>query len=155
MYDRITISRAPKAGAVFATFSDDRALPKSDRSAARDAAASAASFRAELGETTSASDGSVILGLGKKADFNAKAARSAGARLVRGLERMKVAKARLAFGGLFGAREARELAQAMGEGMGLANWRVDMFDGKAAQRAPRAGSLAIDAGAGAFGDGFA
>jgi len=155
MYDRITISRAPKAGAVFATFSDDRALPKSDRSATRDAAVSAASFRAELGETTSASDGSVILGLGKKADFNAKAARSVGARLVRGLERMKVAKARLAFSGLFGAREARELAQAMGEGMGLANWRVDMFDGKAAQRAPRAGSLAIDAGAGAFGDGFA
>ena len=48
--------------------------------------------------------GSVLLGLGKKADFNAKSARSAGARLVRGLERMKCAKVRLAFAGAFGAK---------------------------------------------------
>ena len=155
MYDRITISRAPKAPAIFAAFSDDRALAKSDRNASRDAAVSAASFRAELGETTAASDGSIIVGLGKKADFNAKSARTVCARLVRGLERMKVAKVHLAFGSIFGARETQEFAQAIGEGMGLANWRVDMFDGKATQRAPRAGSLAIDAGDGKFGEGFA
>jgi leucyl aminopeptidase len=155
MFDRITTVRAPKAAAILAAHSDDRALPKPDRNAARDAAVAAASFRAELGETTAAADGSVILGLGKKADLNARAARSAGARLVRGLERMKLAKVRIAFGGAFDARQARELGQAFGEGMGLANWRVDMFDGKATQRAPRAGTLAIDAGEGAFADGFA
>ncbi|MFM7050524.1 MAG: leucyl aminopeptidase family protein, partial [Planctomycetota bacterium] len=155
MYDRISIVRAPKAAAVFAVFSDEKSLAKGDRSAARDAAVSAASFRAELGETTAAGDGSVIVGLGKKADFRAAQARSAGARLVRGLERMKLAKVRVAFGGVFGAKEARELGQAMGEGVGIANWRVDMFDGKATQRAPRAGGLAVDAGTGAFADGFA
>jgi leucyl aminopeptidase len=155
MFDRISIARAPKAPVIFAVYSDDKLLAKSDRSAARDAAVSAASFRAELGETTAASDGSVILGLGKRADFNAKSARTAGARLVRGLERMKVAKARVAFDGHFAARDAREFGQALGEGVAIANWRVDLFDGKSTQRAPRAGALALDAGLGAFADGFA
>jgi leucyl aminopeptidase len=155
MFDSIKIARAPKAAAVLAVYSDDRGLAKAERSAARDAAVGAASFRADLGETTAAGDGTVIVGLGKKADFNAKSARAAGARLVRGLERMKIAKARIAFAGAFAQRDARELGQALGEGMGLANWRVDMFDGKATQRAPRAGSLALDAGSDAFGEGFA
>ena len=155
MFDRISIARAPKAPAILALHSDDKSLAKADRSASRDAAVAAVSFRAELGETTAASDGSVILGLGRKADFNAKAARTAGARLVRGLERMKLPKVRVAFGGMFAARDARELGQALAEGMALANWRVDMFDGKATQRTPRAGNLAIDAGSGAFADGFA
>ena len=155
MFDRISIVRAPKAPVVLAVFSDDKSLAKGDRNATRDAAVQLVSFRAELGETTAANDGTVILGLGKKADFNAKSARTAGARLVRGLERMKCAKVTFAFGGLFGAKEQRELGQAMGEGLAIANWRVDMFDGKATQRAPRAGNLAIDAGNGAFADGFA
>ena len=155
MFDRLSIARAPKAPVILAVHSDDKSLAKADRNASRDAAVSAASFRAELGETTAASDGTVILGLGKKAEFNAKSARSAGARLVRGLERMKVGKARVAFGDAFAARDAREFGQAMGEGLALANWRVDMFDGKATQRAPRAGNLAIDAGSGACADGLA
>ena len=155
MFDRISIVRAPKAPVVLAVFSDDKSLAKGDRNATRDAAVQSVSFRAELGETTAANDGTVILGLGKKADFNAKSARTAGARLVRGLERMKCAKVTFAFGGLFGAKEQRELGQAMAEGLAIANWRVDMFDGKATQRAPRAGNLAIDPGNGAFADGFA
>ena len=155
MFDRLSIARAPKAPAILAVYSDDKSLAKGDRNAPRDAAVSAASFRGELGETTAASDGTVILGLGKKADFNAKSARTAGARLVRGLERMKVARVRVAFGGMFASRDARDFAQAMAEGVALANWRVDMFDGKSTQRAPRAGTLAIDAGSGAFADGFA
>ena len=150
MFDRLSIARAPKAPVILAVHSDDKSLAKADRNASRDAAVSAASFRAELGETTAASDGTVILGLGKKAEFNAKSARSAGARLVRGLERMKVGKARVAFGDAFAARDAREFGQAMGEGLALANWRVDMFDGKATQSTPRAGNLVIDAGSGAF-----
>lgn len=155
MFDRISIARAPKAPVIVAVYSDDKSLAQADRNASRDAAVAAASFRAEPGETTAAADGTVILGLGKKADFNAKSARTSGARLVRGLERMKVSKARVAFGDLFAARDARELGQAMGEGMELANWRVDMFDGRSTQRTPRAGKLAIDAGTGAFADGFA
>ena len=155
MFDRISIARAPKAPVVLAVWSDEKSLAKADRSASRDAAVRSASFRAELGETTAADDGTVVLGLGKKAEFNARSARTAGARLVRGLERMKCAKARIGFGGVFGAKEQRELGQAMGEGLAIANWRVDMFDGKATQRAPRAGNLAIDAGNGAFADGFA
>ena len=155
MFDRVSIARAPKAPVVLAVFSDDKSLAKGDRNASRDAAVRSASFRAELGETTAADDGSVILGLGKKADFNAKSARTAGARLVRGLERMKCAKVALGFGGMFGAKDAREFGQAMGEGVALANWRVDMFDGKATTRAARAGNLAVDAGEGAFSDGFA
>jgi len=155
MFDRISIVRAPKAPVVLAVFSDDKSLAKGDRNASRDAAVGAASFRAELGETTAAGDGTVILGLGKKAEFNAKSARTAGARLVRGLERMKCAKVALGFGGAFDAKDAREFGQSMGEGVAIANWRVDMFDGKATTRAARAGNLAIDAGNDAFADGFA
>ncbi|MFM1804816.1 MAG: Cytosol aminopeptidase [Planctomycetota bacterium] len=154
MFDRIKTARAPKAPVVLAVYSDEKSLAKGDRSAARDAALASASFRAELGETIAASDGTVILGLGKRADFNAKSARAAGARLVRGLERMKLAKVSLAFAGAFAAKDAGEFAQAMGEGVAIANWRVDMFDGKATQRTPRAGALSIDAGGGAFGSGF-
>ena len=64
-----------------------------------------------------------------------------GARLVRGLERMKCAKVALGFGGAFDAKDAREFGQSMGEGVAIANWRVDMFDGKATTRAARAPSL--------------
>ena len=136
-------------------FSDDKTLSKTDRNAARDAAVAAASFRADLGETTAASDGTVIVGLGKKAEFKSKEARTAGARCVRGLERMKIAKARLAFGAMFESKDQRELGQCFGEGMAIANWRVDMFDGKSTQRAPRAGTLSIDGGTGVFSEGFA
>ncbi|MGA1224780.1 MAG: hypothetical protein ACO31E_09460 [Phycisphaerales bacterium] len=115
MFDRIKTARAPKAPVVLAVYSDEKSLAKGDRSAARDAALASASFRAELGETIAASDGTVILGLGKRADFNAKSARTAGARLVRGLERMKLAKVSLAFAGAFSAKDAGEFAQAMGE----------------------------------------
>ena len=83
MFYRISIARAPKAPAILAVYSDDKSLAKAERSAARDAAISAASFRAELGETAAASDGTVILGLGKKADFNAKSARTASGRFRR------------------------------------------------------------------------
>ncbi|MEY3027339.1 MAG: Cytosol aminopeptidase family, N-terminal domain, partial [Planctomycetota bacterium] len=154
MFDRIKTARAPKAPVVLAVYSDEKSLAKGDRSAARDAALASASFRAELGETIAASDGTVILGLGKRADFNAKSARTTGARLVRGLERMKLAQVSLAFAGAFSAKDAGAFAQAMGEGVAIANWRVDMFDGKATQRTPRAGALSIDAGGGAFGSGF-
>jgi leucyl aminopeptidase len=155
MFDRISIVRAAKAVSILAVFSDDKTLGKTDRNAARDAAVAAASFRADLGETTAASDGTVIVGLGKKAEFKSKEARTAGARCVRGLERMKIAKARLAFGAMFESKDQRELGQCFGEGMAIANWRVDMFDGKSTQRAPRAGTLSIDGGTGVFSEGFA
>lgn len=155
MFDRISIVRAAKAVSILAVFSDDKTLSKTDRNAARDAAVAAASFRADLGETTAASDGTVIVGLGKKAEFKSKEARTAGARCVRGLERMKIAKARLAFGAMFESKDQRELGQCFGEGMSIANWRVDMFDGKSTQRAPRAGTLSIDGGTGVFSEGFA
>ncbi|RLS88020.1 MAG: leucyl aminopeptidase family protein [Planctomycetota bacterium] len=155
MFDRISIVRAAKAVSILAVFSDDKTLSKTDRNAARDAAVAAASFRADLGETTAASDGTVIVGLGKKAEFKSKEARTAGARCVRGLERMKIAKARLAFGAMFESKDQRELGQCFGEGMAIANWRVDMFDGKSTQRAPRAGTLSIDGGTGVFSEGFA
>ena len=155
MFDRISIVPAAKAVSILAVFSDDKTLSKTDRNAARDAAVAAASFRADLGETTAASDGTVIVGLGKKAEFKSKEARTAGARCVRGLERMKIAKARLAFGAMFESKDQRELGQCFGEGMAIANWRVDMFDGKSTQRAPRAGTLSIDGGTGVFSEGFA
>ncbi len=155
MFDRISIVRAAKAVSILAVFSDEKTLSKTDRNAARDAAVAAASFRADLGETTAASDGTVIVGLGKKAEFKSKEARTAGARCVRGLERMKIAKARLAFGAMFESKDQRELGQCFGEGMAIANWRVDMFDGKSTQRAPRAGTLSIDGGTGVFSEGFA
>ena len=155
MFDRISIVRAAKAVSILAVFSDEKTLSKTDRNAARDAAVAAASFRADLGETTAASDGTVIVGLGKKAEFKSKEARTAGARCVRGLERMKIAKARLAFGAMLEAKDQRVFGQCFGEGMAIANWRVDMFDGKSTQRAPRAGTLSIDGGTGVFSEGFA
>ena len=149
MFDRLAIVRlSPRSSAaptVFAVYCDEKSLSKSDRNAARDAALANPSFRGELGETAVASDGTVILGLGERKAFTAKEARIAGARLVRGLERMKASKVRLACASAFATRDQREFAQALGEGMGVANWRVDMFDGKSTTRSARAGTLSIDA----------
>ncbi len=155
MYQRISLKRAAKAASVLAVFSDEKVLAKADHNASRDAALNAASFRADLGETIAASDGTVLMGLGVKKEFTAKEARIVGARLVRALERMKATSAQLAFGAMFDAANQREFGQACGEGFGIANWRVDMFDGKSTARPPRAESLTIDSGTGVFSDGFA
>jgi leucyl aminopeptidase len=155
MFTKIAMVRAPKAALVVPVFSDERLLPKSVRNAARDAALASPAFKAEAGETAVATDGAVLLGLGARRDCDARAMRGAGARLVRGLERIKATKVRLAFEGVLPAKDERVLAQALGEGVGIANWRFDLFDGARSTRAPRAGSLGVDAGAGRFGDGFA
>ena len=85
-------------------------------------------FHAETGETAFVDD-LLLLGLGSEDSVDADAARTAGARLVATLTRSGVDAIE------FASREDGDelpiemLARAIAEGMSLANWRLDGFDG--------------------------
>src|SRR5262245_51772149 len=144
MYSSITMSSARGAVVVEPMFADDvpgaAALARTRRRARTPSIARIPrGFRGDLGETIAASDGAVIIGLGKRADLKLQSLRSAGAKLVRALERMGVGAARLDIASAIPRRVApRDAAgQAVGEGMAVGNWRFDKFDGAASTRPQR------------------
>ncbi len=108
-------------------------------------------FKADTGETIALGRDGVVLGLGAAASISPASMRTAGARLVRALDRMGLRSVRLSIadaippqGSKEGAADAETLGRAFGEGMALANWRVDHFDGTATRRAPALGALAME-----------
>ncbi|HWB20604.1 MAG TPA: leucyl aminopeptidase family protein [Phycisphaerales bacterium] len=102
-------------------------------------------FKGDSGETIVSAGGHVALGLGKHGEVKAESLRSAGAKLVKKLDRMNVNSIRLAMANASGKNlHADETGRAMGEGLGLANWRVDFFAGKATKIQPAKAALTID-----------
>jgi len=108
-------------------------------------------FTGKSGQTALGGPGAkpagLLLGLGKKADLDMETLRKAGARLVRALDRMSITGVRLVGGGNLPAKVAApgEVGQALAEGMSIANWRVDHFDGTATKRPDAKGTLTIAA----------
>jgi leucyl aminopeptidase len=105
-------------------------------------------FKAELGETVPAGAKHLLLGLGKPAELKIDSLRTAGARLVRKLDRLGAKAARLAIAEVIDKRthDAKGAGRGVAEGMCLANWRVDFFAGAAAKNGDSSNaSLAIDA----------
>ncbi|MHC5003940.1 MAG: leucyl aminopeptidase family protein [Planctomycetota bacterium] len=113
-------------------------------------------FKADAGELGDAGDGALLLGVGKKADLDADTLRKAGARLARQLDRRGTTAVRL---DLRAAKaddmDAENVGRAVAEGMGLANWRVDSFDGSATRNEPARGTLAVSSPDRATRDGLA
>ena len=101
-------------------------------------------FSGKRGETTRI--GSVLcVGLGKKGALIKGDLRDLGGSIVRALGRGAVCSADLQLHLTIpqGVATTHEIGQLVGEGMTIANWRVDHFDGSATKRAKKSSALAI------------
>lgn len=132
-------------------FSDQDSLPKPVRQLDSDLggelrrAAQAPGFKADVGEVNRAGDRHVVVGLGKPVDLSLKTLRTAGAKLVRALDRMRASSIEVAIplSAVSSAMSATDAALALVEGMALANWRVDAFDGSATKKEKPLPALSI------------
>ena len=103
-------------------------------------------FRRDAGETIGHIDDGVLVGLGSSKDLTLDELRLLGARLVASLQRMEVKKATFHLEAFPRTKLTKEaMGRAIGEGMGIANWRMDLFDGAASKRAPAKGRLNLSA----------
>ena len=101
-------------------------------------------FKAEPGETVM-SDGLLLVGMGKSDDMNTEVARKAGARMLRELARKEILAVRILQRSDRDDEYAISVARSTGEGMGLANWHLDGYDGSATRRSTPLGKFSIDA----------
>ncbi len=104
-------------------------------------------FRGEAGETIPAGTQHLLLGLGKKDDLDPQTLRLIGARLIKCLDRLTAKSARLLITEAIDRKKIdhETAGRAIAEGMALANFRVDFFDGKATKKEPANPPLTIDA----------
>jgi leucyl aminopeptidase len=114
-------------------------------------------FKGDLGEVRTADDRHLLVGLGREADFKAASLRTIGARVVRALDRMKASAASFHIDHALSKKTGPtdRLFQNLAEGMALANFRVDSFDGSVTKREPSLGALTIVAARATQRDGLA
>ena len=155
MYARISIASVRSPLSVIPIFSDALALP-ARHARAPGAAEAMRTFKGELGETVTLGH-IVLLGAGRRSDLTVAAARTLGAKLVRALDRVGASAARIESSASLAADRGRrfDAGQALGEGLAIANWRVDAFDGTATKRESRRARLTVDADDREFADGIA
>jgi leucyl aminopeptidase len=111
-------------------------------------ASKAPGFKGDVGETFSLASGDeILIGLGKRADLKADTVRTIGARLIKRLDKLqaKAADVRIAAAVSNKVLDSRTLGRCLGEGIGLANFRVDFFSGKATNIKPAHTSMSISA----------
>jgi leucyl aminopeptidase len=113
-------------------------------------------FKAEAGEITPANNSVLIVGLGKESDLTPQVLRTVGAKIIRVLDRMSPREVQFILSeAIDGKALGHELAgRAVAEGMALANWRVDQFDGKATKKEPRRDTLTVHAAHKSFRNGM-
>jgi leucyl aminopeptidase len=155
MYARISAGSVRSALAVIPIFSDAPTLP-SRHARTPGAAEAMRTFKADLGETVVLGH-IMMLGAGRRTDFTPVNARTLGAKLVRALDRIGATAARVESSASLATDRNRrfEFGQAFGEGLAIANWRMDLFDGTATRREARRARLAVDADDREFADGIA
>lgn len=142
MFKSIRVGASKKAIHVIGAFAGAKRASASEAALSkgvRDRAATirkSAWFDASAGEVAPIDEQHILLGLGERADLNSDTARRIGAGLVRALDRAPVAAIDLAIGDAVSAAglDARDAGRALAEGIGLANWRFDRFDGKVSKR---------------------
>ncbi|MHC4989383.1 MAG: leucyl aminopeptidase family protein [Planctomycetota bacterium] len=151
MYKSIRAGRGKDPLIIVAIHADQKQLPRSLplSTATRrvvQAARQQPGFRADAGELARADDRHLLLGLGKRAELKAETLRTIGGRLVRGLDRREVSRARLELAAIDARRVGHDVAgRCLGEGIGLANWRVDFFTGAATRQEPARAGLTVGA----------
>ena len=104
-----------------------------------------------FGEVIAVDDALLLVGLGSREDLDAGTLRTLGARLVKFLDRSRLQRVRLRIAEVVDGRRLNDdaVGRALGEGIGLANWRVDFWDGTATKHAKPLTGLTLDANAGA------
>ena len=113
-------------------------------------------FRGEAGEVRVIEDGLALLGLGGKDGVSVTRLETVGAKLIRALTRLEPKGVRLHLEALPESKlDRRSAGRALGEGIGLANWRVDFFDGTAAKTPAPLPALTIGASEKPVRDGIA
>ena len=154
MYARISVGSVRSPLSVIPIFSDALALPARP-ARAPGAAEAMRAFKGELGETVTLGH-IMLLGAGRRADLTFAAARTLGAKLVRALDRVGASAARIESSASLAADRGRrfDAGQALGEGLAIANWRVDAFDGTATKREARLARLTVDSDDREFADGI-
>ncbi|MHC5022599.1 MAG: leucyl aminopeptidase family protein [Planctomycetota bacterium] len=148
MFKSIRVGAAKGGARVVGVFEgESRKLPAEIRDAYR-----TPGFKAEPGETIPAGKDRFLVGLGKRSALKVSTLRTIGGQLVRALDRMGQRAASLDIARSVPAKVAKaEVAgQAIAEGMGLANWRVDFFDGEASKTEKPAAALTITSADDAF-----
>ena len=144
MYARISVGSVRSALAVIPLFSDSPTLP-ARHARVPGAAEALRTFKGELGETVVLGQ-IMIIGAGRRSELTITTARTLGAKLVRALDRIGVPSVRIEpAASLAPDRNRRvDFGQSLGEGVAIANWRMDLFDGTATKRDARRARLAID-----------
>jgi leucyl aminopeptidase len=113
-------------------------------------------FGGENGEVLAAGAKHVLLGLGEPGSVTPASVRTAAAKLVKALDRRgdKAISIDLSAGFPKKRTEVEALGRAFAEGLAMANWRVDRFDGAASRKSERGGALAVDSSDADFRDGL-
>jgi leucyl aminopeptidase len=101
-------------------------------------------FSGKRGETTRV-DSVLFVGLGKKGSLGRDDLRNLGGSIVRALGKAKICSASLHLHATVpsGVAKEAELGQLIGEGITIASWRVDQFDGSATMRKDKLGTLSL------------
>jgi leucyl aminopeptidase len=102
-------------------------------------------FRGDAGETLIGADKVAVVGLGARDDLTADGLRTIGARALRQLDRAGISAVSLAVHAAVPAKVASAdmVGRCLAEGMSLANWKVDFFDGAAAQDRDKHAALSL------------
>ncbi|NNF44081.1 MAG: leucyl aminopeptidase family protein [Phycisphaerales bacterium] len=157
MFKSIRVGTARSPITVLAVFAGSTGLPRGVELSAtlKDALGAARKtpgFNGDAGETLVAGDAGVLLGLGDRESFTADTLRAAAGSLRAQLDRMDANAARLIIAEVIPAKtlDDETAGRAVGEGMGLSNWRVDFFDGTASNTPPARGRLTLTASKPAF-----
>lgn len=101
-------------------------------------------FRGEAGELVVVSKKAVLVGVGGPKKINTERMRMIGARLTPKLHRMDARRVRFDLSALpKTADQPQALGRALAEGLCIANWRMDLFDGAATKHEAAKGRLTL------------
>ena len=157
MFSRISIASARPSVTVVGVTSDGKTVPSAHAKVQAVAdALDTPGFAGDNGEVLAAGPRHVLLGLGASDAVTPATVRAAAAKLAKALDRRKDKGVDIDLSAGFPKKraEVEALGRAFAEGLALANWRVDRFDGAATRKQPRGGALSVDSRDADFRDGL-
>jgi leucyl aminopeptidase len=157
MFSKISLNSIRSHVTVVGVTSDGKTVPAAHAKVQAVAdALETPGFAGDNGEVLAAGPKHVLLGLGAPDAITPATVRTAAAKLVKALDRRKDKAISVDLSAGFPKKraEVEALGRAFAEGLALANWRVDKFDGAATRRSERGDALAVDSADADFRDGL-
>ena len=161
MFETISVGKSRSAFHIVGVAGSPPVLPRgldvtaTERKALK-AALETPGFKGNSGETVAAGTGHMLLALGETDSITTESLRDAAASLIRTLHKVEPSAVTLLIDAAIPARsvDERSAGQAFGEGLGIANWRVDFFDGVATKRTKKLKGIKLSIPAGEFASGI-